>query len=111
MHSHQLIPDTITCDVNLVASSTLLHVLLERRGIWDGLAGILVLDLLGKVTSVVLTSHGPAKLSGFVPVDLLASNTGGEGRLGRGGEGGGRGNKGSEYNKLVLHKEGRASVK
>jgi hypothetical protein len=87
---------------HLVSLLAHLHVLLERRGIRDGLAGVLVLDFLGEVTGVVLSTHGPAELGGVLPVDLLAGNTGGEGRLGGRGKGRGRSNKGSEDNKLVL---------
>ena len=59
-------------------------------------------DLLGKVTGVVLSTHGPSELGGVLPVDLLSGKGRGEGRLGGRGKGRGRSDKGGKDNKLVL---------
>ena len=92
------------------AGGTLLHVLLEGNVLGDGLTGILVLDLRGKITGVVLSSHGPSELGGSVPVDLLASHGGGEGRLGGRGKGSGRSDECGKDNKLVLKRKRQGKI-
>jgi hypothetical protein len=88
--------------IYLVAAGAHLHVLLERWGIRDGLAGVIMLNFLGKITGVVLSTHGPAELGSVVPVDLLASDAGGKGWLGGRGKGRSGSKEGSEGDKLVL---------
>jgi hypothetical protein len=87
---------------NLVAGfgSTLLHVLLERRGSRDGLAWVLILERL-RVTGIVHTSS-----SLTVVVNGGGAHEGSRGRS----EGSGAGHQGSDDNHLGLYRSHRERV-
>lgn len=91
----------------LVASSTTLHVLLERLTLWDGLSWVIG-DNRGWVTGVGLTSHGPSHLLGDRSVGRLwvwvnSSVDGGDkGWLGSRGKGRSRCDEGKNDDRLGL---------
>ena len=90
--------------VSLLASSTLLHVLFERRSFVDGFAAVFVFESRADFTGVVFTTHGPAEFGSLVPVSLVVVNSSGEGRLGGRDKGRSTGEKSGKDNKLVLRR-------
>ena len=98
---------SINQGLNLVASSTTLHVLLEGLTLWDGLSWVIG-DNRGWVTGVGLTSHGPSHLLGDGSVGRLwvwvntSVDSGDKGWLGSRGECRSRCDEGKDDDRLGL---------
>jgi len=95
---------TLSPLVSSVSLLALLHVFLEGRSFVDGLAFILILFGLD-VTSVVFTTHGPAKFGSRLPVRFLVEESRAlEGSLRR-GKGTGTCNEGGNNGELGLQRQ------